>query len=313
MTIESELRQGRKPRFFPSFPEQARQDDRLRCAAISLDEARQNLRRTGNEIGWDRLCAILRREQQNDNSQRLIEYFFKKFLKRSYFQVEEHGVNVPQDIMCYMGCIPTKGGEVLRSPHNDPVVCRNWKINCFDSATRTAAPGLQTTIERQRQEVAPIGNDPRLSFWHRFREWCRANHKEWCSARVSESQDYKPMGTTRPIYLFFTIGNRSGWVNNQGPLVTAGIYCWNGNEHRQRIWNFRQDFDRAFADCPPVFQDWSSGGNNEGAKRICFIRKEDWEHSDESLFVRMAADFEAMKSVLENNHELRMLIPSSWR
>lgn len=298
MTINSELQQGREPRFFPAFPEQARQDDRLRCAALSLDEARQNLQRNGNENGWSRLCEILRREQQNAHSSRPLEYFYKKFLKRSYFQVEEHGVNVPQDIMRYMNCIPTKDGTELTNNWGG-VVYRHLDPPTADTATRTAAPGPRTTIERRRQEVAPIGNDPRLSFWHRFKQWCRANHKEWCTAPVSRQQYYNPMGIKPHIYLFFTIGDRSGDITNEGPLVTTGIYCRNGVNQRESIRRFQADFNRAFADCPPDFQDWTSGRNNGGAKRICFIRRRDWEHSDESLFARMAADLEAIQAVLE--------------
>ena len=123
MTIKAELQQGREPRFFPAFPEEERDEDLLKCTALSLDEAYQRLDKNRRK----QLEDILRRElRESRNHHKSLDDCFNAFLKRAYFKVEEHGVNVPDDIMRFMNCIPAgRDGHALRQPFGG-VVYRHW-------------------------------------------------------------------------------------------------------------------------------------------------------------------------------------------
>ena len=99
------------------------------------------------------------------------------------------------------------------------------------------------------------------------------------------------------------LGERSGSVSGNGPLVTVGIYCAKGEEQRGQIRNFKGDFDAAFAACPFDFQDWESGKRE--AKRILFVRRADYRNPTPGLFARMANDYEGVLDVMKRLGFLR--------
>lgn len=154
----------------------------------------------------------------------------------------------------------------------------------------------------------PTDENKRVYFdlWTRFKNWCKDNGKTWCTRSVP--QDGRPYydpaasGSAPLIHLFFTVGARSGSITNEGPLVTTGIYCHEGDNQRAAIKKYKGDFDEAFADCPPDYQDWDYVCKGRKAKRILFIRKGNWTNSGATLFARMAADFEIVRKVLSNHN-----------
>ena len=166
------------------------------------------------------------------------------------------------------------------------------------------APKLGTAAE-PRPEVRRDGNDngDNVAFWNAFKEWCLANGHKWCAAKIAQRGNsyYDPQGSG-DCHLFFTIGERSGSVKGAGLLVTVGIYCARGEEQRNQIKGWRDDFDRTFQDCPFDFQDWESGTGS--GKRILFVRRGDYLNPTTDLFKRMADDYERILAVLTS---LRLL------
>ena len=136
-------------------------------------------------------------------------------------------------------------------------------------------------------------NPENAAFWGAFKKWCRDNGREWCTANVATRGNpyYEPEGRRQPLHLFFTI-------KKQGKLlVTIGIYCHRGEQQRQAIRGYKNEFRGISAT-----QDWESGSGK--AKRICFIRMVDWQNPSPELFRQMADDYEAVRGVLRRHGEL---------
>ena len=174
-----------------------------------------------------------------------------------------------------------------------------------DEDVNRLAPRIGTAAE-PRQESRNEGdvNVANVVFWESFKKWCLDNGRAWCSAAIARRGNpyYDPQGGGE-CHLFFVFGESSGCVKGNGPLVTVGIYCANGEEQRSRIKNFKSDFDAAFSDCPFDFQDWESGKRE--AKRILFVRRADYRNPTPDLFSRMANDYEGILAIMKRHGFLK--------
>ena len=85
----------------PTFPEEVRKFDRLMCAAPTIEEAETILPRTD----YNMLSAHFTNKRQDPNTE------LKKFGKRAYFSLDEHGKNIPDEVLSFMGCQPTMNGN----------------------------------------------------------------------------------------------------------------------------------------------------------------------------------------------------------
>ncbi|MBR3582028.1 MAG: GIY-YIG nuclease family protein [Kiritimatiellae bacterium] len=122
LTIKGELEQGRLPRSFPTFPKEVREDDYLRLAPLADTRAQLKL----HEDDRKRLVSHLQTTPETRwEAYRTWNHDFEKFINRAYFKIDECGVNVPEEIMDFMNCMPTKGGTILTNPFGG-VVCRHW-------------------------------------------------------------------------------------------------------------------------------------------------------------------------------------------
>ena len=174
-----------------------------------------------------------------------------------------------------------------------------------DDDVNRLAPRLGTASEPQQATCQKSDvNAANVMFWEAFKNWCLDNGHAWCEAAIASRGNpyYDPQGGG-DCHLFFVFGERSGNVSGNGPLVTVGIYCANGEEQRSQIRSFKGDFDAAFADCPFDFQDWDSGKRE--AKRILFVRRADYRNPTPELFARMANDYEGVLGVMKRRGFLR--------
>lgn len=168
------------------------------------------------------------------------------------------------------------------------------------------APRLGSAAEpRQEARHESDVNTSNVAFWESFKKWCLENGRTWCRAAIAPRGNpyYDPQGGGE-CHLFFVFGEASGSVKGNGPLVTVGIYCANGEGQRSQIRNFKGDFDAAFADCPFDFQDWDSGKRE--AKRILFVRRADYRNPTPALFARMANDYEEVLAVMKRHGFLKL-------
>ena len=174
-----------------------------------------------------------------------------------------------------------------------------------DDDVNRLAPRLGTASE-PRQEIRQESDMKTVNvmFWESFKEWCLDNGHTWCKASIASRGNpyYDPEGGG-DCHLFFVLGERSGSVSGNGPLVTVGIYCAKGEEQRSQIRSFKGDFDTAFAACPFDFQDWESGKRE--AKRILFVRRADYRNPTPELYARMANDYEGVLDVMKRHGFLR--------
>ena len=174
-----------------------------------------------------------------------------------------------------------------------------------DDDVNRLAPRLGTASE-PRQEIRQESDMKMVNvmFWESFKEWCLDNGHTWCKASIASRGNpyYDPEGGG-DCHLFFVLGERSGSVSGNGPLVTVGIYCANGEEQRSQIRDFRRDFDAAFAACPFDFRDWESGQHK--ARRILFVRRADYRNPTPELFAQMANDYEGVLGVMKRHGFLR--------
>ena len=121
-TIKGELEQGRLPRLFPTFPADVREDDYLRLAPLAGAQTHLRL----HENDRKRLANHLKKTPQECwASYATWDHDFEKFIKRAYFLVDECGENVPEDIMDFMNCMPTKDGSILANSFGG-VTYRHW-------------------------------------------------------------------------------------------------------------------------------------------------------------------------------------------
>ena len=160
------------------------------------------------------------------------------------------------------------------------------------------APRLGSAAEKQKEPPHETkGNLGNIAFWEAFKKWCLENGYKWCSAAVAKRGNpyYDPQGGGE-CYIFFTLGEKSGETKGCGPLVTIGIYCKKGEDQRNQIRKFRDDFDKQFSSCKFYSQDWEFGTGT--AKRILFVRQADYRAPSPSLFKRMADDYEGILSVM---------------
>ena len=197
------------------------------------------------------------------------------------------------------GCDAALGFDGVKTPGDTvfpPLPAED--VNRLAPRLGTAAESRTEAIHKGESKV----NAANIAFWKAFKEWCQANGHMWCSAAIADRGNpyYDPQGGGE-CHLFFTIGERSGSIKGEGLLVTAGIYCANGEEQRGKISEWCQDFDEAFGDCPFDFQDWESGAGK--AKRILFVRRADYLNPTSDLFKRMADDYERLREIM-NRHEL---------
>ena len=164
-------------------------------------------------------------------------------------------------------------------------------------AKRVEAAGVQDDFPPKESLKGNNVNSGNIAFWEAFKKWCFENGRTWCTADVATRGNpyYDPQGGGE-CYLFFTIGQRSGKVRGEGPLVTIGIYCKNGEGQRDQIRLFKRDFDASFSACKFLYQDWEYG--TKSAKRILFIRKADYRNPTPDLFNRMADDYEGILAVM---------------
>lgn len=167
------------------------------------------------------------------------------------------------------------------------------------------APRLGTAVEQRRdcRDECEV-NEANIVFWESLKKWCSDNGRTWCRAPIARRGNpyYDPQGGGE-CHLFFVIGRSSGCVRGDGPLVTVGIYCANGEEQRNQIRNFKGDFDAAFSAFPFDFQDWESGTRK--ARRILFIRRADYRNPTSNLFARMADDYEKILDIMRRHGFLR--------
>lgn len=166
------------------------------------------------------------------------------------------------------------------------------------------APRIGTAAEpRQERRHNDNANTENVDFWQRFKDYCLSPGRghQWCNGiiRPEGRPYYDPQGANG-LHLFFTIGEHSGNIHGQGPLVTVGIYCTEGETQRRQInTECHADFDAAFSDCPFDFQDWESGVGV--ARRILFIRRADYRNPTDELFERMAVDYERIRAVMQRH------------
>ena len=174
-----------------------------------------------------------------------------------------------------------------------------------DDDVNRLAPRLGTASEpRHETRNESDVNASNVAFWEAFKKWCLDNGYTWCTAAIASRGNpyYDPQGGG-DCHLFFVFGESSGSVRGNGPLVTIGIYCANGEEQRSRIRDFKGDFDAAFSACPFDFQDWDSGKRE--AKRILFVRRADYRNPTPDLFARMADDYEGVLDVMKRHGFLK--------
>ena len=174
-----------------------------------------------------------------------------------------------------------------------------------DDDVNRLAPRLGTASEpRHETRNESDVNASNVAFWEAFKRWCLVNGHTWCTAAIASRGNpyYDPQGGG-DCHLFFVFGESSGSVRGNGPLVTIGIYCANGEEQRSRIRDFKGDFDAAFSACPFDFQDWDSGKRE--AKRILFVRRADYRNPTPDLFARMADDYEGVLDVMKRRGFLK--------
>ena len=124
--------------------------------------------------------------------------------------------------------------------------------------------------------------------------------KGWGNSRIAFDKSRK-CGSQPPLHVFFTIVRRSASISKLGPLVTVGIYCRDGESQRQDIESYRNEFEGI-----GEFQDWdwTDRPDGDGAKRICFIRRLDWQNPIPELFKQMADDYESVRTVLRKHNAL---------
>ncbi len=167
------------------------------------------------------------------------------------------------------------------------------------------APRLGSAAEpRQETRHESDVNTSNIVFWEAFKKWCIDNGHTWCRTAIAHRGNpyYDPQGGGE-CHLFIVFGETSGSVRGNGPLVTVGIYCANGEGQRSRIRDFKGDFDAAFSACPFDFQDWDSGKRE--AKRILFVRRADYRNPTPDLFARMADDYEGVLDVMKRHGFLK--------
>ena len=227
--------------------------------------------------------------------------------KWNAFRIRERGRALFRDLASALGvtdhlddeqCDLALGFEAVKS-----LVDSSFEALPEDDVNRLA-PKLGTAAEL-RHDVTHEGgaDDDKVAFWSAFKEWCLSNGHKWCVAKIAQRGNsyYDPQGGGE-CYLFFTVGEKSGDVKGEGPLVTVGIYCASGEELRNQIREWRVDFDTAFQDCPFDFQEWEYGAGR--GRRILFVRRADYRKQSAGLFQRMADDYERILAIL-NRHGLQ--------
>ncbi len=170
-----------------------------------------------------------------------------------------------------------------------------------DGEVNRLAPRLGTAAGKQlEQQHGDNANEANIAFWNGFGEWCSRNDKDWCRANFANRgmSNFDPEGNNHSLYIFFTIGHRAAHIHGLGPLVTVGIYCKKGEEQRQHVKGYKDDFKKI-----GEYQDWDYGNGTQGAKRICFIRQANWHQPTEELFSQMAEDYESIRGILVNHND----------
>lgn len=223
------------------------------------------------------------------------------------FRIRERGRALFRELASALGvtdhlddsdCDLALGFDAIKSLENSA-----FELLPEDDVNRLA-PKLGTAAEpRLEANCESKVDDDNIAFWSAFKEWCLNNGHKWCTAKIAQRGNsyYDPQGGGE-CYLFFTVGEKSGNVKGEGRLVTVGIYCASGEELRNQIREWRDDFDMAFQDCPFDFQEWEYG--NGRGRRILFVRRADYLKPPVDLFQRMADDYERMLAVL-NRHGIQ--------
>ena len=137
-----------------------------------------------------------------------------------------------------------------------------------------------------------------LDFWTHFRAWCNRLENDDGNRDAYEKM-YHPatiLVAFDRLQLRFTVGDENGV-----PWVATEIYCREGQEQRDRIAQYRAQFDAAFGANAPG-QDWNPPlpRPNTRARVVRFIRRADWQNPNDALFAQMAADYEAIRKTLNN-------------
>ena len=85
----------------PTFPEEVRKIDRIMFAARTFEDAKMTL----TKDDYAMLSAHLNGGKEEPNTA------LEKFGKRAYFSLDEHGKNIPDEVLSFMGCQPTQEGN----------------------------------------------------------------------------------------------------------------------------------------------------------------------------------------------------------
>jgi hypothetical protein len=141
----------------------------------------------------------------------------------------------------------------------------------------------------------------RRAFWNCFRDWCKKNNKA-CGTRAvhPDGMSYYDISNITVkndhLKLRFTVGDENG-----AQWVATEIYCKDGQEQRNRIAQYRAQFEASiFGDSAPD-QDWDSPPPhpNTIARVVRFIRRADWRNADKAPCAQMCADYEAIRKILK--------------
>ncbi len=221
------------------------------------------------------------------------------------FHVRERGRKLFQKLAEMMGCDSLLSADIDSALGfgNDETLQDTIFDKLTEEEVNKLAPKFGTAAEPQKidKHSDSARNKANIAFWTSFKNWCRESGRKWCVADVASRGNpyYDPEGSHPPLHVFFTIGRRSASISKLGPLVTVGIYCRNGESQRQAIKCYRNEFEGI-----GEFQDWTDRQDGDGAKRICFIRRLDWQNPTPELFKQMADDYESVRTVLRRHNAL---------
>jgi hypothetical protein len=142
--IVNEIRNNEEAKnAMPTWPEEDRKNDRLMCAVRSMKEAREKLTRED----YDMLAAHF--EKTGEVPDKALE----KFGKRAYFSLEEHGKNIPDEVLPFMNCQLTMNGnyeKLAKRFQRGPVIyfianASNVDVIASTLRTKRGAFGIEVT------------------------------------------------------------------------------------------------------------------------------------------------------------------------
>ena len=151
----------------------------------------------------------------------------------------------------------------------------------------------QTTRGQNASPPSPLRRQY-YDFWKSFQKWGRNNEKPW--SEREPPRDGRPYFDTPRIRTNYGRLHLRFGIDTRTSRVSTEIYCDEGPRQRTSVVNDLQDaFNRAFSE---ISQDWTSTRNC-----IRFIRQTKWQDANDALFDQMAADYDTIREILENNEQ----------